>query len=168
MGFAKRHPNIERSQVSDVSVGFSRSSVRQPIVPSIFDHPRRFTWSHLDCHYHPTAAKVRTGLYRSPRIMIAHSNPRKLVSVGHGCHVHRPPFEKTCDPGCRVHRRSLSPPDNRPRTMNEKTPDVTVAAFAYAAKPLLTTARSLLRNKSQAKRQIDGQIGTVAGLRPWQ
>ena len=39
MGFAKRHPNIERSQVSDVSVGFSRSSVRQPIVPSIFDHP---------------------------------------------------------------------------------------------------------------------------------
>ena len=31
MGFAERHPNIERSQVSDVSVGFSRSSVRQPI-----------------------------------------------------------------------------------------------------------------------------------------
>jgi hypothetical protein len=39
MGFAERYPNIERSQVSDVSVGFSRSSVRQPIVPSILITP---------------------------------------------------------------------------------------------------------------------------------
>ena len=80
MGFAEWHPNIERSQVSDVSVGFSRSSVRQPIVPSIFDHPRRFTWSHLNYHYHPTAAKARTGLYRSSRIMIAHAIRASLLA----------------------------------------------------------------------------------------
>jgi hypothetical protein len=80
MGFAERHPNIERSQVSDVSVGFSRSSVRQPILPSIFDHPRRFTRSHVNHHYHPTAAKARTGLYRSSLIMIAHAIRASLLA----------------------------------------------------------------------------------------
>ena len=55
-------------------------------------------------------------------------------------------------------RRSLSPPDNRPRTMNEKTPDVTVAAFAYAAKPLLTTARSLLRNEAKPSGELTARL----------
>ena len=55
-------------------------------------------------------------------------------------------------------RRSLSPPDNRPRTMNEKTPDVTVAAFAYAAKPLLTAARSLLRNEAKPSSKLTARL----------
>ena len=42
--------------------------------------------------------------------------------------------------------------------MNEKTPDVTVAAFAYAAKPLLTTARSLLRNKAKPRGKLTARL----------
>jgi len=56
-----------------------------------------------------------------------------------------------------MRRRSFSPPDDRSRTMNEKTPDVSVAAFAYAAKPLLTAAR---------RSPVRSLIGTH-GLRRW-
>jgi hypothetical protein len=42
--------------------------------------------------------------------------------------------------------------------MNEKTPDVSVAAFAYAAKPLLTAARSLLWNEAKPSGKLTARL----------
>ena len=57
-----------------------------------------------------------------------------------------------------MRRRSFLPPDDRSRTMNEKTPDVSVAAFAYAAKPLLTAARSLLWNEAKPSGKLTTRL----------
>ena len=42
--------------------------------------------------------------------------------------------------------------------MNKQTPDVTVAAFAYTAKPLLTAARSLLWNKTKPSGKLTARL----------
>jgi hypothetical protein len=52
MGSAEQHPNIERSQASDVSVGLRRSSVRQPIC-----HQSLITFADLSAHTQASIVK---------------------------------------------------------------------------------------------------------------
>ncbi len=137
-----------------MSVGLCRFSVLQPNLPST-------SITLADRGSQPVrrapSGNGREGPGRFVALPTQHDDPgdpRELVGVCHGRHVHRASLQQTVSPAGRAVSCPLTPADYRSRTMDQQAADVAVTPLADASKSLFATTRPLLRHKLQPSRKL--------------
>src|SRR6516165_5128901 len=120
---AERHPIIERSHLSDVSVGFCHSSVATDL-PSLQSPTQPVMPLPLpSCGTAPTMIVVGPASHKCPR------NSCTLVGERYGCDIHRAAIQQSGYPTIRLARRSFAPADNGSGTVDEQPANVPIASL---------------------------------------